>query len=161
MVPQRPSLLPAGRGPAPSGVAEVCRKTTGPWGEVTCRVRKYEFVYILDSTVDDAAVAESLTRYTKLIRDQGGEVIGHDNWGRRKFAYDILKKTEGSYLYIKMRATNKVIEELNRVLHFDEKVLRSLIVLDEDAEARNAEAQKNLRHRPDHDMAGFEQRAGA
>ena len=108
-------------------------------------MRKYEFVYVLDAGLDDAAVGESLERYAKLIRDHGGEVTRQENWGRRKFAYEINRKCEGSYLYLRLRASNKVIEELNRALHFDENVLRQLIVLDEDAEERNAAAQRTLR----------------
>jgi small subunit ribosomal protein S6 len=109
---------------------------------VTCRVRKYEFVSILDPGVDDNAAAEQLERYAKLVRDQGGEVSQLENWGRRKFAYEINHKNEGSYLYVRFRGTNKVIDELNRIVRFDEKVLRTLIVLDEEAEVRNAAARR-------------------
>jgi len=108
-------------------------------------VRKYEFIYICDPSLDEAAVGESMERYVKVIRDHGGEVSQHENWGRRKFAYDINKKSEGSYIYIRMRVDSKTIDELNRSLHFDEKVLRNLIVLDEDAEARNAAARRDAR----------------
>jgi small subunit ribosomal protein S6 len=109
---------------------------------VTCRVRKYEFIVILDPSVEDGVVGESIEKYAKLIRDQGGEVTHQENWGRRKFAYDIDKKSEGTYLFLRFRGESKIIDELNRVLHFDERVIRSLIVLDDEAEARNAEAQR-------------------
>jgi small subunit ribosomal protein S6 len=109
---------------------------------VTCRVRKYEFVSILDPGVDDNAAAEQLERYAKLVRDQGGEVSQLENWGRRKFAYEIDHKNEGSYLYVRFRGTTKVVDELNRIVRFDEKVLRTLIVLDEEAEIRNAAARR-------------------
>ena len=105
-------------------------------------MRKYEFIYILDPTLDDAAVAESLERYTKLIRDQGGEIVAQEVWGRRKFSYEIRHKTEGSYVYVRLRATSKAVDEINRVLRFDERILRSLIVLDEEAEVRNEEARR-------------------
>jgi small subunit ribosomal protein S6 len=107
-------------------------------------VRKYEFIYILDPSVDDARVGESLERYVKIIRDHSGEVTRQENWGRRRFAYDILKKTEGSYVYLKMRCDTKTVAELQRALRFDERVLRSLIVLDDDAEARNAAAARHF-----------------
>jgi small subunit ribosomal protein S6 len=106
------------------------------------RLRKYEFIFILDSTVDDAGVNESLERYAKFIREHGGEVTRQESWGRRRFAYEINKKNEGSYVFLKLRAEAKTIAELNRALRFDERVVRSLIVLDEDAEARNAAAQR-------------------
>jgi len=104
-------------------------------------VRKYEFAYILDPGLDDAAVGESLARYVKLIQDQGGEVTQQDIWGRRKLAYEINKKTDGVYVYIRMRGTRKVVDELHRTLRFDEAVMRNLIVIDEDAERRNAESR--------------------
>jgi small subunit ribosomal protein S6 len=83
-----------------------------------------------------------MEKYVRLIRDQGGEIVSHEVWGRRKFSYEINKKTEGSYVYVRFRANNKIIDELNRVLRFDENVLRTLIVLDEEAEARNAAARR-------------------
>ena len=105
---------------------------------MSATVRKYEFVFILDPSVDEAGANESLERYAKIIRDHGGDISQQQNWGRRRFAYDIKKKTEGTYLYLRHRADAKTIAELNRVLRFDERVLRSLIVLDEEIEARNA-----------------------
>ena len=110
-------------------------------------MRKYEFIYVLDPGLDDAAVAESLERYIKIIREQGGEIVSHEIWGRRKFAYEINHKNEGSYLFVRFRATQKTIDELNRALRFDEKVLRTLIVLDEEAETRNAQARSQVKTR--------------
>lgn len=103
-------------------------------------MRKYEFVYILDPNLDEAAVAANLERYSKIIRDSGGTIVTTQNWGRRKLAYEIRHKTEGSYLYVRFSADAKTVEDLNRTLHFDENVVRSLIVLDEEAEERNAES---------------------
>ncbi len=116
-------------------------------------MRKYEFVFILDPTLDDAAVAEGLEKYCNLIREQGGEISQQENWGRRKFAYDIRHKSEGSYCYIRFRSEKKVVDEINRVLRFDERVLRTLIVLDDDAEARNAEAQRREGRQPAEQLA--------
>ena len=99
---------------------------------------KYEFVYILDSTLDDAAVSRSQEKYVKFVRDQGGEVTHQESWGRKKLAYEIKDKGEGIYLYLRMNANSAIVAELNRVLRFDEEVLRTLIVRDEEWAARNA-----------------------
>ena len=110
-------------------------------------MRKYEFTYILESSLDDAAAAASLEKYAKLIRDQGGEVTHREVWGRRKFSYEIHHKTEGTYVFLRMNTDSKAVDELNRSLHFDETVLRSLIVLDEEADVRNEEARRRARPR--------------
>jgi len=106
------------------------------------KLTKYEFTWILDPLLDDAAVTASIEKYAKSVRDQGGEVTLQENWGRKKLAFEMLKKTEGIYAFMRMRATPAIVAELNRILRFDEQVLRTLIVLDEEWEARNLEAAK-------------------
>ena len=122
----------------------ACRKTQVR-REVHRRVpklTKYEFTWILDPLVDDAAVTTSMEKYAKSVRDQGGEVTLQENWGRKKLAFEVHKKTEGVYVFMRMKATPAIVAELNRVLRFDEQVLRTLIVQDEEWEARNQEAAK-------------------
>ena len=112
-------------------------------------MRKYEFTWIVLSTLDDAAVNANLEKYVNAITSHGGEVTRKEVLGRRRFAYDIDKKQEGTYIFVKMNCSTDVLTELNRMLKFDEDVLRKLIVLDEDWERRNEEAaRKSERTRP-------------
>jgi small subunit ribosomal protein S6 len=106
------------------------------------KLTKYEFTYILDPLVDEAAAEKNLERYAQVIQDQGGEVLDRENWGRKRLAYEIRHKTEGVYGFIRMKASPAVIAELNRVLRFDEQILRTLIVVDEEWEARNQAAAR-------------------
>jgi len=111
-------------------------------GRCYVTVRKYEFTWIVLATLDEAAVTANLEKYVKAIQSKGGEVTRKEVLGRRRFAYEIDKKQEGTYLFVKMNAPTAVLEELNRMLKFDEDVLRKLIVLDEDWERRNEEAAR-------------------
>ena len=111
-------------------------------GRCYVTVRKYEFTWIVLATLDEAAVNANLEKYVKAIQSKGGEVTRKEVLGRRRFAYEIDKKQEGIYLFVKMNAPTAVLEELNRMLKFDEDVLRKLIVLDEDWERRNEEAAR-------------------
>ena len=106
------------------------------------KLTKYEFTWILDPLLDDAAVGASMEKYAKSVRAQGGEVTLQENWGRKKLAFEVHKKTEGIYVFMRMQATPAIVAELNRILRFDEQVLRTLIVLDEEWDARNLEAAK-------------------
>jgi small subunit ribosomal protein S6 len=105
-------------------------------------VTKYEFIYIVDPTQDESAVNASLEKYVKLIGDQGGEVTHQESWGRKKLAHEIRHKNEGTYLYVRMKATASIVADLNRALRFDEAVLRTLIVVDEEWGARNEAASR-------------------
>ena len=103
-------------------------------------MRNYEFTYILIGTLDDAAVAQSAEKYVKFIQDRDGKVTHHEIWGRRRFAYEIDKHTEGHYVHMRFAAPATCVAELNRALHFDEDAVRTLVVLDEEWERRNREA---------------------
>ena len=112
------------------------------------KLTKYEFTWIVEPLLDDASVGASLEKYAKVVRDQGGEVTAQENWGRKKLAYEIDHKTDGHYLFMRLQATPAIISELNRILRFDEQVLRTLIVQDEEWEAKNLEAAKRAGGRP-------------
>jgi len=101
---------------------------------------KYEFVYILDPSLDEAAANANFDKYMKLVKDQGGEVTHQESWGRKKLAYDIDKKSEGTYFFARLKATAAVVTEVNRQLRYDEHVMRTLIVCDEEWAARNEAA---------------------
>jgi len=120
-------------------------------GRCTVTVRKYEFTWIVVPTLDDAAATANLEKYVNAISAKGGEVTRKEVLGRRRFAYEIDKKTEGTYLFVKMTCPTEALTEVNRMLKFDEDVVRKLIVLDEDWERRNEEAaRRSERQRTTH-----------
>ena len=108
---------------------------------------KYEFVSIFDPSLDEAAATANFDKYLKLVQDQGGEVTYKESWGRKKLAYEIDKKTEGSYFYARLTASTAAVAELNRQLRYDEQVMRTLVVRDEDWAARNEAAGRRASKR--------------
>lgn len=103
---------------------------------------KYEFVCILDPSLDEATASASFEKYTQLLKEQGGTVTFQEGWGRKKLAYEINKKTEGTYFYVRFTAEVAAVAELNRQLRYDEQVLRTLVVRDEEWAARNEAASR-------------------
>ena len=59
-------------------------------------MRQYELMVILDPELDDRTVQPSLERFLKVVTTDGGSVDNVDIWGRRRLAYEIKKKTEGT-----------------------------------------------------------------
>jgi len=91
-------------------------------------LRNYECIIIIAPDAGEAASGERSKKYAELILSRGGELTKIDNWGKRKLAYEILNHMEGSYVLYQFRGDQKVIAELDRQLHLDEKILRHLIV---------------------------------
>ena len=90
-------------------------------------IRRYEAVYIFDSTLEDAAIQEKLARFHALL--QSPEEITVDHWGRRQLAYKIGTRETGYYIVAKFHADAKVLPEFERALKLDDGVVRYLITL--------------------------------
>ena len=92
-------------------------------------LRKYEVMVILDGDVDERSVEKSLTTYlTNTVVSDGGTVDEIDIWGKRRFAYEINKKSEGIYAVVDFTATSAASAELDRQLGPPEAVLRTKVM---------------------------------
>ncbi|MEP6527545.1 MAG: 30S ribosomal protein S6 [Nocardioidaceae bacterium] len=91
-------------------------------------MRNYELMVILDPDLEERTVAPSLDAYLNLVRQDGGSVEKVDVWGRRRFAYEVKKKTEGIYAVVELTAEPATVKELDRQLGLNESVLRTKVL---------------------------------
>ena len=101
-------------------------------------MQQYETVIILTPLLSEEAAKEVITKFSKLMSDNGAEIIDEDNWGLKKLAYPIEKKTTGYYHLTEFRAPGELINKLEVEYRRDERVMRFLtIALDKHAVAYN------------------------
>jgi len=95
--------------------------------------RPYEVVYIFDSTLEDAAIAEKLTRFHAMLGGDGAPPpdLKVDLWGRRQLAYTIGPRDTGYYAIARFAIEPVVLPEFERALRLDDGVVRYLISLHE------------------------------
>lgn len=91
--------------------------------------RTYEAVYIFDSALEDAAIAEKLEKYHALL--SAAEPVTVDHWGRRQLAYKIGSRETGYYAIARFSAEGKTLPEFERALKLDDHVIRYLISVHE------------------------------
>ena len=73
----------------------------------------------------------------------GAEIVHEENWGMKKLAYPIQKKSTGFYQLIEYKAEGNVIADVETELKRDERILRFLTVkLDKHAIAYNEKKRK-------------------
>jgi small subunit ribosomal protein S6 len=89
-------------------------------------LNQYETVFILTPVLSEAQVKETVKKYLDYISDNGGEIVHKEEWGLRKLAYPIDKKTTGFYHLIEFKAEGGLIEKLEVQYRRDEKLLRFL-----------------------------------
>jgi small subunit ribosomal protein S6 len=88
----------------------------------------YEVLLLFDAELPDERQNEIVTRTRELVERGGGTFERHDVWGRRKLAYEIDHKPEGSYHLLTFQAEAGTLDEISRVLKITDGVLRHLAV---------------------------------
>ncbi|MBE6020137.1 MAG: 30S ribosomal protein S6 [Firmicutes bacterium] len=94
-------------------------------------MKKYEVMFILDSSLADEQKA-ALIDMAKAVIAENGEVTKEDVWGVRKLAYPIEKKFDGYYVVLEFNANPELPKELERKLRITDGVMRQLIICKED-----------------------------
>ena len=86
----------------------------------------YEILLMLDPELSEEQQGVIIARTRELIETSGGTVDRHDAWGRRKLAYEINKKGEGTYHLLLFSCAAETLDEVSRVLKIDDLVMRHM-----------------------------------
>ena len=89
-------------------------------------LKQYETVFIATPVLSDAQMKEAVAKYISFIQENGGEVVYDQDWGLKKLAYPIQKKTTGFYHLIEFKAEPAFIEKLETQYRRDERIIRFL-----------------------------------
>jgi small subunit ribosomal protein S6 len=101
-------------------------------------MQQYESVIILTPLLSEDVVKEVIAKFKNILTEGGAEIVHEDNWGLRKLAYPIEKKTTGYYHLTEFKAPGELISSLEVQFKRDERVMRFLTVsLDKHAVAYN------------------------
>jgi small subunit ribosomal protein S6 len=91
-------------------------------------VTDYEILLMLDPELPDDRQTQIVTRAREAIERDGGRLEAHEPWGRRRLAYEIDHKGEGSYHLLTFAAEPATLAEISRVLKITDGVMRHLAV---------------------------------
>ena len=104
---------------------------------------QYETVFILTPVLSDEQMKEAVEKFKGVLAKCGAEIINEENWGLKKLAYPIEKKSTGFYELIEFKAAPEASKTLEIAYRRDERVLRYLTVKMEKYAAEYAEKRRN------------------
>lgn len=104
---------------------------------------QYETVFILTPVLSEQQMTETVEKFKALLTEKGAELLNEENWGMKKMAYPIQKKSTGFYTLLEFKAEPEVIERLEVAYRRDERVLRYLTVKLDTYAAQYAEKRRN------------------
>ena len=107
-------------------------------------MNNYETVFILNPVLSDDQAKDAVEKFKKVLAKGKAEVINVEQWGLKKMAYPIQKKSTGFYNLIEFATENTtIINTLETEFRRDESVMRFLTtVLDKHAVTYNARRRK-------------------
>jgi small subunit ribosomal protein S6 len=96
-------------------------------------MHEYELVYILHPDLPEEDLTALMERISTLATSQQAEIKSQERWEKRRLAYEIKRKREGTYVVMELRASAAAVHEMDRILKITDGVLRHLITRADEA----------------------------
>ena len=87
---------------------------------------RYETVFIATPVLSETQMKEAVDKFKNLIEKNKGEIVYEENWGLKKLAYPIQKKSTGFYYLIEFDAESSFVQKLETEYRRDERIIRFL-----------------------------------
>ena len=119
-------------------------------------MRMYETIFIADPDLQDEARNNLFEKFKGILLQEGGILANFDDWGNKKLAYEINKKSRGHYVCMTYGGTGDLVKELERNFRLDEKILKYMTILlekDIDPEAMKLQIEAEAKSKAEADAA--------
>jgi len=87
-------------------------------------MRKYETIFILDPDLEEEQTHSVIEKIKGIITQTNGEILKVEDWGKRKLAYEVKKKSKGHYFLIHFLGTAALLSELERNFRVMDTVIK-------------------------------------
>lgn len=95
-------------------------------------MRKYEIMFIVKPTLDEAAIKKVADDVKATFEKFNSNVLEVKDMGQRDLAYEIKKHKKGYYFLFTVESTVDAIDEFNHIVNISENIIRALVVKLED-----------------------------
>ena len=92
-------------------------------------MRRYETFVIMDPDLSQEQREQVAQRVEDLITQMDGFLVVTDEWGERKLAYDIKKRSRGYYVRFDYCGLSPLVNEIERFFRIDDRTLKYMTVL--------------------------------
>lgn len=103
-------------------------------------MRDYELTVLIHPDLE-MDLDKALSKVRDIVTTNGGEVVGEDNWGKKRLAYKIAKQDFAVYVQLQVKLPAEGVQKVNNTLNITDEVIRFLLVsVDAKERALRAEA---------------------
>ena len=106
-------------------------------------MKNYDTVFILNPVLSEDQAKDTVEKFVKVLKKGNAEILNNEQWGLKKLAYPINKKSTGFYNLIEFSAEPTLVATLETEYRRDESVMRFLTTaLDKHAITYNERRRK-------------------
>ena len=91
-------------------------------------LNQYETVFICTPVLSEPQVKEAVKKFRDIITENGGDLLHEEDWGMKKLAYPIQKKSSGFYHLFEFKANPAFVAKLETEFRRDERLIRFMTV---------------------------------
>lgn len=106
-------------------------------------MNRYETVFIMTPVLSEDQAAETVDKFKGFLKENGAKIVHEENWGLRKLAYPIQKKSTGFYQLLEFTADAGVINPFETEFRRDERIIRFLTTRMDKHHIAYAEKRRN------------------
>lgn len=114
----------------------------------------YESVIIARQDISASQVDTLADELTEVLKTQGGDVAKREYWGLKNLSYRVKKNRKGHYVLFSIDAEPTAVAEFERVMRFNEDVLRYLTVKVKELDPEPSPMMQKGRDRDDRGRGG-------
>ncbi len=103
-------------------------------------MRKYETIFIMDPDLEEEQTQSVIEKVKGIITQTNGEILKVEDWGKRKLAYEVKKKSKGHYILIHFSGSPALLSELERNFRVMDSVIKFQSVRLGERQASSSEA---------------------
>ena len=96
----------------------------------------YETLYIVHSALEAGRLKDIVLTVEKFLKDNGGEVVATEIWGKKKLGYFIEKQKYGTYILLQFKSDGMKNNNFNVEMEHNHSILAYMTVKIEEAGIR-------------------------
>ena len=89
---------------------------------------KYELMYIIGNSVSETDIPEVIEEVKKYITEFGGNILKHEEIGKKKLSYPIKRIRNAYYVLVQFEGEAEKLFETEKRIQTNQEVIRYLIL---------------------------------
>ncbi|MBI4651353.1 30S ribosomal protein S6 [Candidatus Desantisbacteria bacterium] len=102
----------------------------------------YETIFIANANVCTEDVETLTQKVVSILQENKGEVLNIERWGVRRLAYIVKKFNRGNYVFLRIKADPKALQELARFYRLTDTIIKSIVLKEKIHRLKGRKAEK-------------------